>query len=147
MRRIARLIGEACDCQLGLVPLTIFKDVNCTAVLATRRAEPRSRMSSEMHFGEGYQLNHRGIECDNHCLCPGICWRVRLHKSLVDLLDTTQRLEYPFCAPMASTSKSELFHIHLPRTSAISDASLPNWPSGMNRMNRASTRSATSASR
>ena len=32
-------------------------------------------------------------------------------------------LGIPFCAPMASTSKSELFHIHLPRTSAISDAS------------------------
>ena len=68
-----------------------------------------------MHLGKRCQLNNRGIEGDDHSFCPGICWRVRLDKTLVDLGDAAQRLEHPFCAPMASTSKAELRHLHLPR--------------------------------
>ena len=36
MHRIARLVGEACYRQLGLMPLAIFENVNRTAVFAAR---------------------------------------------------------------------------------------------------------------
>ncbi|HQL09981.1 MAG TPA: hypothetical protein PLE35_10305, partial [Lentisphaeria bacterium] len=62
-----------------------------------------------------------------------------MDKTLVNLGDSAQRLEHPFCAPMASASKAKLRHLQLPLKGVIFDVGLPSWTPRMRGMNRAET--------